>query len=188
MPARSWYKTGISSELAKIYARLGQTKSAVEQYEQLHHASQQEDLPSMHQSMTASDSKVYFKRDAQAREEAQELQSSMSTFVFSVFSFGSLDEADTLATALIKVYRDAGKLKTLLAYIQKRSKTNPETRHSSKSSPTFITLAENDAKAAMYYQQVGELQPTNVRSFYYAAAHLNNSNQPETCASNAGQR
>ena len=176
MPARSWYKTGISSELATIYARLGQTKSAVEQYEQLHHASQQEGLPSMHPSMTASDSKVYFSRDARAREEAQELQSSMSTFVF---SFASLNEADDARHNIIKVYRDAGKLKALLSYLQNRSKTNPE------NPALFEIIAEihhalgDHAKAAINYQQVCKLQPENVRSFYYAAAHLNNSNLPE---------
>jgi tetratricopeptide (TPR) repeat protein len=178
MPTRSWRKTWISGELATIYARLGQTKSAVEQYERLYHASPQEGLPSMRQSMTASDSKVYFKRDAQAREEAQELQTSTSMGTFS-FYFGSLDEADDARHSIIKVYRDAGKLKTLLAYIQKRSKTNPENPALFEIIADIHYTRGDDAKAAMYYQRVCELLPTNVRSFYYAAAHLNNSNQPE---------
>ncbi len=176
MPARSWHKTWISRDLATIYARLGQTESAIEQYEKLYHASPQDGLPSMHQSMTASDSKVYFKRDAQAREEVRELQASMSTFVV---SFGSMDDADDARHSIIRVYRDAGKLKTLLTYTRKRSKTNPE------NAALFEIIADihftrgDHARAAMYYQKVCELQPTNVRCFYYAAAHLNNSNQPE---------
>lgn len=177
MPTRSWRKTWISRDLVTIYARLGQTKSAVEQYERLYHASPQDGLPSMRRSMTASGSKVYFNRDAQAREEAQELQFSMSSSSF--FYYDSLDEAEDARHSIIKVYRDAGKLKTLLTYIQKRSKTNPE------NAALFEIIADihytrgDHARAAIYYQKVGELLPTNVRSFYYAAAHLNNSNQPE---------
>ena len=176
MPARSWYKTGISSELATIYARLGQTKSAVEQYERLYHTSPQEGLPSMRPSMTASDSKVYFSRDAQAREEAQELQASMSIFVV---SFGSIYEADDARQSIIKVYGDAGKLKALLAYLHKRSKANPENPALFEIIADIHHTRRDHAKAAMYYQQVCKLQSTNVRSFYYAAAHLKNSNQPE---------
>ena len=177
MPTRSWRKSWISRDLVTIYARLGQTKSAVEQYERLYHASSQEGIPSMSQSMTASGSKVYFSRDAQAREETQELQISESAF--SYFSFDSLDEAEDARHSIIKVYRDAGKLKTLLAYLQKRSKTNPENPALFEIIADIHHTRGDDAKAAMYYQQVCELLPTKVRSFYYAAAHLNSSNQPE---------
>ena len=176
LPIQSWHKARITSDLVTIYARLGQTKSAVELYEQLCQASLQEGLPCMYPTMTASGSKVYFSRDAQAREESRQLQTSISTFVV---SFVSAEEADDARQSIIKVYRDAGKLKTLLAYLQKRSKTNPE------NPALFEIIAEihytrgDHAKAAICYQQVCRLQPENVRSFYYAAANLNNSNQPE---------
>ncbi len=176
LPIQSWHKARITSDLVTIYARLGQTKSAVELYEQLSQASPQEGFPSFHLAMTASGSKVCFSREAQAHGESGEILSSISTF--SAFDF-SVDDADDARQSIIKVYRDAGKLKVLLAYLQKRSKTNPE------NPALFEIIAEihytrgDHAKAAICYQQVCRLQPENVRSFYYAAAHLNNSNQPE---------
>ena len=176
LPIQSWHKARITSDLVTIYARLGQTKSAVELYEQLSQASPQKGFPSFHLAMTASGSKVCFSREAQAHGESGEILSSISTF--SVFGF-SVDDADNARQSIIKVYRDAGKLKVLLAYLQKRSNTNPE------NPALFEIIAEihynrgDHAKAAICYQQVCRLQPENVRSFYYAAAHLNNSNQPE---------
>ena len=176
MLTQSWYKAATSNQLVTIYARLGQTKSAVELYEELSQARPQEGLTPMHPTMTRSDSKIYFSLDAQAREESRQLQTSISTFVV---SFASADEADDARQSIIKVYRDAGKLKTLLDYLQNRSKTNPE------NPALFEIIAEihhtrgDHAKAAICYQQVCRLQPENVRSFYSAAAHLNNSNQPE---------
>ena len=66
MPTRSWHKARITSDLVTIYARLGQTKSAVELHEQLSQASPQKGFPSFHLAMTASGSKVCFSRKAQA--------------------------------------------------------------------------------------------------------------------------
>ena len=90
-------------------------------------------------------------------------------------TFGG-DEAREI---LINAYKNRGKLEQLKTHFEGRLETE------SDDSPVLEMVAEiyrnasNHEQAAKAYQALCKAQPGNVRSFYYAAAAFNKSNQPD---------
>ena len=93
------------------------------------------------------------------------------------FNYMTRVREDDARRRFINAYRNAMKLDDLIAYL----KNLPETE---VDNPTLLEISaeihrsrEDYARAAEKYGRLGEVQPKNVRSFYYAAAALNKSNQ-----------
>ena len=86
---------------------------------------------------------------------------------------------DAARETLINAYKNQGKLEALRAIFEGRLEKNAD-------NPVLLEIlaeihrnADNHEKAAEAYQTLCDAQPSNVRSFYYAAAALHKSNQPD---------
>ena len=86
---------------------------------------------------------------------------------------------DDARETLISAYKNQGKLDELKTIFEGRLETDSD-------NPTVLEMvaeiyrnADNHEKAAEAYQVLCKAQPGNVRSFYYAAAALQKSNQPD---------
>ena len=90
-------------------------------------------------------------------------------------SFGG-DEAREI---LIKAYKNQGKLEQLKTHFEGRLKKETDNAALLEMVAEIYRNANDHEQAAKAYQALCKAQPGNVRSFYYAAAALNNSNQPD---------
>ena len=89
-------------------------------------------------------------------------------------TFGG-DEAREL---LIKAYKNQGKLEQLKTHFEGRLEKEADDPALLEMVAEIYRNANDHEQAAKAYQALCKAQPGNVRSFYYAAAALNKSNQP----------
>ena len=89
-------------------------------------------------------------------------------------SFGGDDAREIL----IKAYKDQGKLEQLKTYFEGRLEKEVDDPALLEMVAEIYRNANDHEQAAKAYQALCKAQPGNVRSFYYAAAALNKSNQP----------
>ena len=88
------------------------------------------------------------------------------------------DSGDNARSTLIDAYKNEGKLEALKMHFEGR-------RENDADNPTVIEMlaeiyrnANDHEKAAEAYQALSKVQPSNVRSFYYAAATRNKMGEP----------
>jgi len=89
------------------------------------------------------------------------------------------DSGDSARRILINTYKNEEKLEVLEMLFENR-------RENDANNPAVIEMlaeiyrnANDHEKAAEAYQALGKAQPSNVRSFYYAAAAWNQNGHPE---------
>ena len=90
-------------------------------------------------------------------------------------TFGG-DEAREI---LINAYKDQGKLEQLKTHFEGRLEKEADDFALLEMVAEIYRNANDHERAAKAYQALCKAQPGNVRSFYYAAAALNKSNQPD---------
>ena len=144
MTSQSWDRRGISSELLKLYAQIGEDDLAMELYET------ESQSGSMGMSMHHGPSGV---KVMLAGDEARE--------------------------SLINAYKNQGKLETLRIIFEGRLESDANNPAALEMIAEIHRNAGNHEKAAEAYQALCKVQPSNARSFYYAAAALHKSNQPD---------
>ena len=144
MTSQSWERSGISNELLKIYAQLGENDLAMELYET------QSQSRSMGMSINHGPSgiKVMFGGD-EARE------------------------------TLINAYKNQGKLEALKDIFEGKLEADADNPALLEMIAEIYRNADNHEKTAEAYQVLCKAQPSNARSFYYAAAALYKTNQPD---------
>ena len=86
---------------------------------------------------------------------------------------------DEARESLINAYRSKGKLDDLLSYFEAQGEQTAENPARLEITAQIHRTRGDYAKAAENYQTLAKVQPGNVRSYYYAAAALNKSNEPE---------
>ena len=153
-----WQKKNIATKLIGIYAQLGQTEAAIELYETLARTS----LPDSIAIKTIKTS------------------SGFGTRIY----FGN----DETRQNLIKAYQDKGKLDDLLALMAQRLETNGDTPDTHEIIADIHRARGDYAKAAESDRKLCNAQPSNVRSFYAAAAAFNKSGKAGTRTNDVEQR
>ncbi len=86
---------------------------------------------------------------------------------------------DKARETLINAYKNQGKLDQLKTHFEGRFKKEAANSVLLEMVAEIYRNADDHEQAAKAYQALCEAQPGNVRSFYYAAAALNKSNQPD---------
>ena len=86
---------------------------------------------------------------------------------------------DSIRDDLIKTYQDQGKLDKLQSFFEERLKSKPKDIAVLQVLGDIYRNTHNHKKAAEISQTLSEVQPNNIRSYYYAAAALNKTGQPE---------
>ena len=86
---------------------------------------------------------------------------------------------DTARDTLIKAYKKQGKLHQLQTIFEEKLTKKPNDAITLEIVGEIYRKSENHEKAAETYQALCKAEPSNVRSFYYAAAALNKSGKSE---------
>ena len=86
---------------------------------------------------------------------------------------------DDARLSLIEAYQNEGKLDDLLAHLEQRLETDADNPATLEIIADIHRIHEDAVKAAESYQRLCKVQPGNVRSYYYAAAALNKTGQPQ---------
>ncbi len=86
---------------------------------------------------------------------------------------------DSVRDKLIKTYQDQGKLEKLQSFFEERLKSKPKNIAVLQILSDIYRNTHNYKKAAEIYQTLSDVQPNNIRSYYYAAASLNRTEQSE---------
>ncbi len=141
------YKERIPYALITAYAQLGRHQSALELYKTLR-------KPGTHAQIPASTSESVPSGDMMLKTRA-----------------------DDARRSFINAYRNAAKLDDLITYLGNFSDTEADDPILLEMSAEIYRSLEYHPEAAQLYRRLGEIQPTNVHSFYYAAAALNKSDQ-----------
>ena len=141
------YKERIPYALITAYAQLGRHESALELYKTLR-------KPGTHAQIPASTSESGPSRDMMLKTRT-----------------------DDARRSFIDAYRNAAKLDDLITYLGNFSETEADDPVLLEICAEIYRALEYHAEAAQLYRRLGEIQPTNVHSFYYAAAALNKSDQ-----------
>ena len=89
------------------------------------------------------------------------------------------DSGDNARRTLINTYKNEGKLEALKTLFESRRENDAENPAVIEMLAEIYRNANDHEKATEAYQALSKVQPSNVRSFYYAAAALNNNGQPE---------
>ena len=89
------------------------------------------------------------------------------------------DSGDNARSTLIDTYKDEGKLETLERLFESRRENDADNPAVIEMLAEIYRNANDLEKAAEAYQALSKAQPSNVRSYYYAAAALNNNGQSE---------
>ena len=89
------------------------------------------------------------------------------------------DSGDNARSTLIDTYKDEGKLETLERLFENRRENDADNPAVIEMLAEIYRNANDLEKAAEAYQALSKAQPSNVRSYYYAAAALNNNGQSE---------
>ena len=95
------------------------------------------------------------------------------------FGFKIMFGGDEARETLINAYKNQGKLDELKTIFEGRIEKEANNPAILEMVAEIYRNADNHEKAAAAYQALCKAQPGNVRSFYYAAAALHKSNQPE---------
>ena len=94
---------------------------------------------------------------------------------------------DEARETLINAYKSQGKLEALRGIFEGRLEVDADNPALLEMLAEIHRNAEDHEKAAEAYRGLCKAQPSNVRSFYYAAAALHKSNQPELAKELMGQ-
>ena len=86
---------------------------------------------------------------------------------------------DEARETLISTYKDQRKLGELSAIFKKRLENDADNPAALEMIAEIYRNDDDHEKAAEAYQALGKAQPSKVRSFYYAAAALQKTNQPD---------
>ena len=86
---------------------------------------------------------------------------------------------DRARETLINAYKSQGKLEQLKTYFEERLEKEIDNPAVLEMVAEIYRNANQHERAAEAYQSLSKAQPSNVRSFYYAAASLNSSHNPD---------
>ena len=89
------------------------------------------------------------------------------------------NSGDSARSTLIDTYKNEGKLEALKTFFESRRENEIDNPVVIEMLAEIYRSANDQAQAAEAYQALSKAQPSNVRSFYYAAAALNRNGQSE---------
>lgn len=141
-------RRNISFQLMEEYAKIGEDKLVLEQFETAYNPNS---ISLGGKSITSSGTSI------------------------TAIRFGN----DNVRDNLIKTYQDQGKLDKLQSIFEERLKSKPKNITVLQILSDIYRNTHDHKKAAEIYQTLSDVQPNNIRSYYYAAASLNRTGQSE---------
>ncbi len=192
---QDWERQDIEQELINLYHHEGKLEEMIDQAEtggtltfemQKERARRYQNAGELERSVNAYKKAIDLTSDSYERRRINEdllglyVKLGKADLTMEIYELlVNTDSGDNARRTLIDTYKNEGKIEALKELFENRRKNDAD-------DPAVIEMLaeiyrnENDhEKAAEAYQALGKAQPSNVRSFYYAAAALNKNGHPE---------
>ena len=192
---QDWERQDIERELINLYHREGKLEEMIEQAEtggtltfemQKERAQRYRNAGELEKSVSTYKKAINMTSDRFERRRINEsllglyVKLGQTDLTMEIYeTLANTDSGDNARRTLINTYKNEGKLEALKRLFESR-------RENDANNPIVIEIlaeiyrnANDHEKAAEAYQALSKVQPSNVRSFYYAAAALNNNGHPE---------
>ena len=175
----------MQTEIAKQYKDKGESQKAITAYQKaLTLATQDHERRNISLQLMAEYAKLGEDKSVLELFETAYNPNSISLGGKSIRSSGMSITAirfgnDSIRDDLIKTYQDQGKLDKLQSFFEERLKSKPRDIAALQILSDIYRRAHKHKKAAEISQTLSEVQSNNIRSYYYAAAALNKTGQPE---------
>ena len=193
--SQDWERQDIERELINLYHREGKLEEMIDQAEtggtltfemQKERAQRYRNAGELEASVNAYKKAIDMTSDSYERRRINEnllgLYVKLRKIDLTMEVYESLvnsDSGDSARSTLIDTYKNEGKIETLKGIFENRRENDPDNPAVIEMLAEIYRSANDLEKAAKAYQALGKVQPSNVRSYYYAAAALNNNGQPE---------
>ncbi|RKU18683.1 hypothetical protein C6503_09100 [Candidatus Poribacteria bacterium] len=192
---QDWERQDIERELINIYHREGKLEEMIAQAEtggtltfemQKERAQRYRNAGELEASVNAYKKAIDMTSDSYERRRINEsllgLYVKLGKIDLTMEVYESLvnsDSGDSARSTLINTYKNEGKLEALKNLFESRHENDADNTAVIEMLAEIYRNANDLEKAAKAYQALGKAQPSNVRSYYYAAAALNNNGQSE---------
>ena len=193
--SQDWERQGIEQELINLYHREGKLEEMIDQAEtggtltfemQKERAQRYQNAGELEKSVSTYKKAIDMTSDTYERRRINEsllglyVKLGKTDLTMEIYeTLVNTDSGDNARRTLINTYKNEGKLEALKTLFESR-------RENDADNPAIIEMlaeiyrdANDHEKTAETYQALSKVQPSNVRSFYYAAAALNRNGQPE---------
>ena len=193
--SQDWERQDIERELINIYHREGKLEEMIVQAEtggtltyemQRERAQRYRNAGELEKAVNTYKKAIDMTSDSYERrrinESLLELYVKLGKTDLTMEVYESLvnsDSGDNARSTLIDTYKDEGKLETLERLFENRRENDADNPAVIEMLAEIYRNANDLEKAAEAYQALSKAQPSNVRSYYYAAAALNNNGQSE---------
>ena len=193
--SQDWERQDIERELINLYHREGKLEEMIDQAEtggtltfemQKERAHRYRNAGELEASVNAYKKAIDMTSDSYERRRINEsllgLYVKLGKIDLTMEVYESLvnsDSGDSARSTLIDTYKNEGKIEALKGLFENRRENDADNPAVIEMLAEIYRSANDLEKAAKAYQALGKVQPSNVRSYYYAAAALNNNGQSE---------
>ena len=192
---QDWDRRNIERELVNLYHSEGQLEGMIAEAEtggtltfamQKERAQRQQNAGDLEEAVNTYKKAIDMTSDSYERERINEslialyVKLGETDLTMEVYeTLVKTDSSDNARSTLIAAYKNEGKLETLKTLFESKRENEAENPAVIEVLAEIYRNANDHEKAAEAYQALGKAQPSNVNSFYYAAAALNKNGQTE---------
>jgi len=193
--SQDWERQDIERELINLYHREGKLEEMIGQAEtggtltfemQKERARRYQHAGELEKSVNAYKKAIDMTSDSYERRRINEsllglyVKLGKTDLTMEVYeSLVNSDSGDNARSTLIDAYKNEGKIEALTGLFESRRENDGDNPAVIEMLAEIYRNASAHEQAAEAYQALSKAQPSNVRSFYYAAAALNKNGQPE---------
>ena len=192
---QDWERQDIEQELINLYHREGKLEEMIDQAEtggtltfemQKERARRYQNAGELEKSVNAYKKAIDMTSDSYERRRINEsllglyVKLGKADLTMAIYeSLVNSDSGDSARKTLIDTYKNEGKIEALKGIFESRRENDADNPAVIEMLAEIYRNTTDHEKAAEAYQALSKVQPSNVRSFYYAAAALNKNGQPE---------
>ena len=193
--SQDWERQDIEQELINLYHREGKLEEMIDQAEtggtltfemQKERAHRYRNAGELEKAVSTYKKAIDMTSDSYERRRINEdllglyVKLGKTDLTMEVYeTLVNTDSGDNARRTLINTYKNEGKLEALKTLFESRRENDADNPAVIEMLAEIYRNANDHEKATEAYQALSKVQPSNVRSFYYAAAALNNNGQPE---------
>ena len=192
---QDWERQDIERELINLYHREGKLEEMIAQAEtggtltfemQKERAQRYQNAGDLEKSVSTYKKAIDMTSDSYERRRINEsllglyVKLGKTDLTMEIYeTLVNTDSGDNARRTLINTYKNEGKLEALKTLFESKRENDADNPIVIEMLAEIYRNANDHEKAVEAYQALSKVQPSNVRSFYYAAAALNNKGHPE---------
>ena len=192
---QDWERQNIERELTNLYHREGQLEEMIAEVEtggtltfemQRERAQRYRNAGELQKAVSTFKAAIDMTSDSYDRRRINEsllelyVKLGKTDLTMEVYeTLVNTDSGDNARSTLINTYKNEGKLEDLKTLFESRRENDADNPAVIEMLAEIYRNANDHEKTAEAYQALSKAQPSNVRSFYYAAAALNKNGHPE---------